>query len=301
MLRSATIAFAIAVFCALPVMGQSDAPSLENYFTGKEVLIKIDMPGSQKGIDLKFNKSAPMDWKDYSSRIKSFGISIRKGDVARVTQVVVKKDMIEFQLDGGGFGTARDDSTTTVAAQPVEKSDYEKNLEKQIANTTDDDKKRSLQRDLDRERSRRERQEAANRSDAQIASQIKSQQVADNRVRGGSRFNLRWQGSIPSDQRSPDAVMKLLAEYVDFNPAAASGGPVTANADAGDGGSPTSRLKQGMKIDEVASLLGQGKLISESVSNDGLKTQVFEYNTEDRKVNVTSVNGVVVHFSISSK
>ena len=46
-----------------------------------------------------------MDWKDYSGRIKQFGTAIRKGDTARVTAIVVKKDMIEFQLDGGGFGT----------------------------------------------------------------------------------------------------------------------------------------------------------------------------------------------------
>jgi hypothetical protein len=44
--------------------------------------------------------------------------------VVRITTIVVKKDMIEFQLDGGGFGTFGDDTTTTVTAKPVEKSDY---------------------------------------------------------------------------------------------------------------------------------------------------------------------------------
>ena len=37
-----------------------------------------------------------MDWKDYSGRIKQFGTAIRKGDTARVTAIVVKKDMIEL-------------------------------------------------------------------------------------------------------------------------------------------------------------------------------------------------------------
>ena len=59
-----------------------------------------------------------------------------------MTAVVVKDDRIEFQLDGGGFGTFRDDTNTTVTAKPLDKSDYEKQLEKQIANTTDPDKKR---------------------------------------------------------------------------------------------------------------------------------------------------------------
>jgi len=72
---------------------------------GKEVVLKIDMPGTQQGVDLRFNKDNPMDWKQYSGRLKSNGVAIHKGDAARVTAVVVKDDRIEFQLDGGGFGT----------------------------------------------------------------------------------------------------------------------------------------------------------------------------------------------------
>jgi hypothetical protein len=121
-----------------------------------------------------------------------------------------------------------------VTAKPVEKSDYEKSLEQQIANTDDPDKISQLQRDLDRERARRERQDAINKSNAQIASQLKAQQVADNRARGGSRFNLRWQGSIPPDQLTPDAAMARLSEYTDFSGFQASG----ATPNAQNGGAP---------------------------------------------------------------
>jgi hypothetical protein len=190
---------AITLF-TLALGAQKDPNSLEGYFTGKEVTLKIDMPGTQQGVDLRYNKDVPMNWKEYSNRLKSNGVAIPKGATARVTAVVVKDDRIEFQLDGGGFGTFLDDSNTTVNAKSVDKSDYEKQLEKQIADTTDPDKKRSLQRDLDRERARRERQDANNRAAAQVASQIKAQQVADKRTRGGSRFNLRWSGSIPAAQ-----------------------------------------------------------------------------------------------------
>lgn len=195
----------------------ADSPSIESFFAGKEVVLKIDMPGSNKGVDLRFNKNPPMNWKEYSQRMKQFGPALRKGDVARVTTIVVKRDMIEFQLDGGGFGTFLDDSNTKVEPKSVDKSDYEKSLEKQISNSTDDDERRRLQRDLDRERSRRERQESANRSDAQVASQIKAEKVAGDRMRGGSRFNLRWDKSIPPGQQNPQAVMRLLSEYVDFS------------------------------------------------------------------------------------
>lgn len=47
--------------------------------------------------------------------------------------------------------------TLIVEAKATDKSDYEKDLEKQISETTDEDRKIQLQRDLDRERaSRRE-------------------------------------------------------------------------------------------------------------------------------------------------
>jgi hypothetical protein len=265
------------------------------------VTVKIDMPGSQRGVDLYFNKSAPMNWKEYSSRIKQFGPAIRKGDVATVTSVVVKKDRIEFQLDGGGFGTFWDDTNENVSPTQVDKSAYEKRLEKQIAQTTDPDQKKQLQKELDKERARRERQQASNDQAAQIASQMKSQQVSQNRTRGGSRFNLRWPGSVPPDQLTPEAVMQRLAEFVDFS-SMHGGGPASpaATAVAVSGSSPTGQLKQGMNLDDVARLLGQGNKVSESVGADGLKTQVFEYVTGDRRADVTFVNGVVVKYSISS-
>jgi hypothetical protein len=304
--------FLLATFALVstPAVGQSGADAIQSYFTGKQVIVKIDMPGSQKGVDLRFNKPTPMDWKEYGSRVKQFGVAIHQGDVARVTAVVVKNDMIEFQLDGGGFGTFGDDTNTTVTAKPVEKSDYEKSLEKQIADTDDPDKKKQLQRDLDRERARRERQDAVNQQQAQYASQVKAQTVAQNRSAGGSRFNLRWSGSIPADQLTPEAVMQRLSEYLDFKgsqPAsAAASAPTSAVAAqsasaAPDANTPaTAKLKRGMKIEEVTTLFGPGKQLSESVGDQGLKTQVYEYTSGDRHVEVTYVDGLVVRYSISS-
>src|ERR1700727_3982978 len=218
MLRITNFFFAtILVLTVLPrPLPAQTAADLQNYFQGKQVQLKIDMPGTQQGVDLRFDRGTPMDWKQYSSRLKKFGVAIPKDARSTVTLINVKKDMIEFQLDGGGFGTFGDDTNTTVEAKPVEKSNYEKQLERDIANTDDPDQKRGLQRSLDRERDRRERQDAANRRAAQVASQIKAQQVAQDRMRGGARFNLRWTGSISAEQLNPEAVMKVLAPYVEF-------------------------------------------------------------------------------------
>ena len=298
---SQSIVLLAAALCALPVSAQNDPNSLASYFTGKEVVLKIDMPGSQQGVDLRYNKDVPMNWKEYANRLKSNGVAIHKGDTARVTAVVLKDDRIEFQLDGGGFGTFGDDTNATVTPKTVDKSDYEKQLEKQIANTTDDDERRRLQRDLDRERSRRERQDADNRNAAQVASQIKAQQISDKRLQGGSRFNLRWSGQIPADQKTPDAVMKLLADYVSFDGSQQAAAPPPAQSGGADAAVPaTAQLKRGMKMSDVTNLLGQGKQLSESVSGDGLKTQTVQYSSGDRRVEVTYVEGVVVRYSISS-
>src|SRR5450755_3646113 len=98
--RAHLVVLLILVLAVGSARAQSGETSIESYFTGKQVSLKIDMPGSQKGVELRFDKSTPMDWKEYSNRLRDFGVSIRKGDTARVTTIVVKKDMIEFQLDG---------------------------------------------------------------------------------------------------------------------------------------------------------------------------------------------------------
>jgi hypothetical protein len=273
------------------------------------VVAKIDMPGTEKGVDLSFNKPSPMDWKEYSSRLTAFGVAIHKGDTARITRIVLKNDHIEFHLDGGGFGAFGDDTNTTVSATSVVKSQREKDLEKQVADAKDPKRKRDLQEDLDRERSRREHQDQENRNAAMVASQMKAQQVAEKRLRGGSRFNLRWKDSIPSDDRNPEMVMKLLADYVDFDASHASGpapvaavpAPVEPAAASGGDASAIAQLKRGMKLDEVANLLGQAQVISQSVSPEGLRTQVIEFRTTDNLVDVTFVEGVVVRYTITSR
>jgi hypothetical protein len=104
-------------------------------------------------------------------------------------------------------------------------------------------------------------------------------------------------------------VMKLLAPYIEFSdsgttepeatPAKVTGSVTNAPPDVA--GSATGQLKRGMQMSDVTSLLGQGRKLSESVSNEGLKTQIFEYLPGDRRVEVTYVDGLVIRFSISSR
>jgi len=301
------VAIAVAIFQS-PARGDSQS-AIQNYFVGKQVKLKIDMPGTQKGVDLRMDRDDPMDWKSYSGRLKESGPAIRSGDRSTITTIVVKKNLIEFQLDGGGFGTFWDDSSTTVTPYHVDKSNYEKQLEREIRDASDPQKKRDLQRELDRVRSRREREQRADDRAAQIASELKAQQVADRRTRGGSRFNLRWPGAIPADDLTPEAIMKLLEAYIDFGDLqaqkpilqATAVNPPSPSAPATVPNSPMTQLKRGMQIGEVSNLLGLGRQLSQSTSAEGLKTQIFEYLPEDYRVEVTYVDGVVVRYSISSR
>jgi len=301
--------FAIAI-ASLPCGAQGGQSGLQDYFVGRQVRVEIDMPGTQQGVDLRVERDDPMDWRAYSSRLKQFGPAIRSGDRATVTTLVVKKNLIEFHLDGGGFGTFWDDSSTTVAPYRVDKSSYERQLERDISNTTDPQKRRDLQRELDRVRQRREREQRADDRAAQIASQLKAQQVADKRIRGGSRFNLRWAGSIPQEQLTPEAVMKLLDGYISFGDLrgekpilqpTAQNPQVNPNTPANAPASPITQLKRGMQIGEISELLGLGRQLSQSTSEEGLKTQIFEYLPNDYRVEMTYVDGVVVRYSITSR
>jgi hypothetical protein len=311
MLRRACIDTVFFLCLTTLLSSAQSQQTLQNYFVGRQVRLEIDMPGTQQGVDLRMDRDDPMDWKSYSSRLKQFGPAIRSGDRSTITTIVVKKNLIEFQLDGGGFGTFWDDSSETVTPYHVEKSNYEKQLERDIRNESDPQRRRDMQRELDRVRNRRDREQAADNRAAMIASQLKAQQITDKRTRGGSRFNLRWAGAIPSDQLTPEAVIKLLDGYVDFGDVQAQKPILQATAQntsapassapAGGSSSPITQLKRGMQIGEISQMMGLGRRLSESTSEEGLKTQIFEYLPDDYRVEVTYVDGVVVRYSITSR
>jgi hypothetical protein len=308
--RSAAILFLGLMSSIVGFAQGSGQSALQSYFVGRQVTLQIDMPGTAKGVDLRQDRDDPMDWKQYSSRLKEFGPAMRSGDRSTITTVVVKKNLIEFQLDGGGFGTFWDDDSTTVTPYHVDKSNYEKQLERDIRDTTDPQRRRDLQRELDRVRRNREREQRYDDRAAQIASQMKTQQVADKRIRGGSRFNVRWNGAIPQNQLTPDAVMKMLEAYIDFGDlqqqkpilgATATNPPPPSAPATGAAATPMTQLKRGMQIGEVSQLMGLGRQLSQSTSEEGLKTQIFEYLPNDYRVEVTYVDGIVVRYSIESR
>ena len=284
---------------------QANEAELRRAFLGKQVIVRIDMPGTHHGVDLLFDRDDPMDWKQYSQRLKNYGVAIPKGRGSVVTSLVVKKDMIELQLDGGGFGTFGDDTSTSVSTY-VPKSRYENDLERDVKRESDPARRRRLQSELDRERSRRYSQERRERAAAETASAIKRQEVMEKRLRGGSRFNLRrLTGTM---EVAPGQMMDWLKEYVDFN-GESGGRPMVA---------PTQRetlraqppspleperpaLRRGMTMEEVHDKLGQGKLVSESVGTDNILTQQWEFVTPQYTVTAYAVEGLLVKYTMNAR
>ena len=211
------LAFLAAVLGAYPTpVAAQDESALRAFFEGKRVTVTVDMPGTSDGIDLGVSGDRLLDSQRYVQRLKTYGTSIRAGESATVTLVKVKKDLIEFQLAGGGFGTFGDDTSTSVYIAPVPKSGREKDLENALRDETNPRRRRELQRQLDGLAEPRERENRRIEIARLEAEDRKRQRVADERLHGGSRFNLRYDDTVPQGL-TPRDVMLALGPYVVFS------------------------------------------------------------------------------------
>jgi len=296
----------VLFLAAASAMAQDANSTLSQFFEGKQVVVKIDMPGSQQGVDIFPQKPNSLDAKAYGKRMKSFPVALRNGDAVMVTQVKIKDKLIEFQLGGGGFGTFGDDTNTAVNFKPAEKSDREKDLENQLANTDDQDQKDKIQRELDYLRRQRERDDQRNRAIAEQAAQIKKIQVDQDRMKGGSRFNLRYDGKVPPNI-TPQDVMAALAPYVSFPPGLGGGAQPVAAAVPGSTGAATAPsaaapgsvngLEKGMHQDQVRTLLGNPISVGDT-DHDGIQVHSETYAQGNSYIHAEFVNGVLVRYSI---
>lgn len=189
---------------------------LASAFEARRVIVRIDMPGTNDGIDLYPEREQPLDLKSYQHRLKQFPLAVRNGDSIMVTKVKRKDKTIEFHLGGGGFGTFWDDKSS-VTASSTPKSSRERQLEDQLRNEKDPGRRRSIESDLRYERNRRERRDSTARAEAAQANEIKQQRIADKRRDGGSRFNLKFESVAAAEAATPELVRRVLSEYVSFD------------------------------------------------------------------------------------
>ncbi len=299
----------LAAMVVCQAAGQSPE-ALSQFFEGKQVTVKLDMPGTQKGIDLYPNKPQPLDTKSYSDRLKRFGVSLRNGDTVMITKVKVKSDNVEFQLGGGGYGTATDSTDDSVHFKPADKSSHEKELEDQLSKETDDDRRRSLSRELDDLRRDRERQDRRSRAAAEEDADSRKQSIAAGRGQGGSRFNIHLKKQDFGNALTPQIVMNALAQYVSFTPA--TYGPNSSRLAEGAGsnndapppqppaGDPAQNLKKGLTRAQVESLFGPPTETHDRTQG-GLAMTSCTYQNATQTVQADFVNGVLVQYTVSSQ
>lgn len=294
-LSPAAVAAACAVATALgtstPAAAQTEA-ALKSYFEGKRVTLRLDMPGSADGVDVHADASRAVDFKRYNNDLKRYGTAIRSGDSVPITLVKVKDDLIEFHLAGGGFGTFGDDTSTSASIPFVDKSQHEKDLEKRVKDEDDRDRRRRLQSELDEVRGRRERENRRIAAERERIEEIKKERIAERRLRGGSRFNLRYQDEVPPGLR-PEDVMTALAEYVDFG----------GRSDARDVPPPAAditQLRKGMTRAEAERAFG--RVVESSQRRDGaLAVTTLVFDIGDQRLAADFVEDVLVRYTITSK
>src|SRR5262249_11714701 len=106
--------------------GAQNEGALKAFFEGKRVTLRIDMPGTSDGVDVQADARESIDYSRYRDNLKRYGTAVHAGDSITVTLVKVKKDLIEFQLGGGGYGTFGDDTSTSVYIPDAPKTEREK-------------------------------------------------------------------------------------------------------------------------------------------------------------------------------
>ena len=288
---AAACAVATALGTSAPAAAQTEA-ALKSYFEGKRVTLRLDMPGSADGVDVHADASRAVDFKRYNNDLKRYGTAIRSGDSVPITLVKVKDDLIEFHLAGGGFGTFGDDTSTSASIPFVDKSQHEKDLEKRVKDEDDRDRRRRLQSELDEVRGRRERENRRIAAERERIEEIKKERIAERRLRGGSRFNLRYQDEVPPGLR-PEDVMTALAEYVDFG----------GRSDARDVPPPAAditQLRKGMTRAEAERAFG--RVVESSQRRDGaLAVTTLVFDIGDQRLAADFVEDVLVRYTITSK
>ncbi len=298
---------AIAAALTACLAAQSEA-TLKQYFEGRKVVAKINLPATKDGADVDVFPTGrvQMDYKSYGNRLKTFGVALHDGDSVLVTLVKVKKNQIEFQLGGGGYGTAGDETDTSVHFTPASKSTREQDLEKQLDAEKDPKRARVIKDELDTLRWQRERDDDRRRHQAEAEAAVRVERIQEKRLTGGSRFNLYYGDRLAPDDLKPERIVAALSQFLSFPwleepaapeaaPAAPSAGPAPAPP-----ADPVQSLRKGLTRADVEALLGSPRSMNETTEG-GLKLLHCVYEKGENRVEAVFTEDVLIRYTISSR
>lgn len=281
-----------------PGFAQNEA-ALKNAFMGRQVAIRVDMPASHKGVDLRFDRDVPFDLKENSDRIRAYDAALKAGDLMPVTYIKVKGDLIEFHLGGGGFNWFTE--STSKSASSSTKTVRESDLEKEIRNESDRDRKRRLERELDDLRRDRERRDDRERREVEDYNLRARERDMDRALKGGSRFNLRFKKSVPPDALTPEGFERYLDPWVDFSGRSqrrSSSSSSSSTSSSSRSASQNRDWRKGTPRREMEDALGKARREKSCPGDDsGLDCRIATFEDGDDEIEATFVEGVLVRFS----
>lgn len=103
------IGFLIIIFSTTSTVWAQSETDLKQFFEGRTVTLRIDLPATKEGVNVYPERSQPFDYKEYENRMKRHGAFVRGFEVVTITTLKVKGKRIEIQIAGEGtpHGVAR--------------------------------------------------------------------------------------------------------------------------------------------------------------------------------------------------
>jgi hypothetical protein len=296
-----TLALSLSFQALAGSLAAQDEAALRSFFEGKTVLVKLALPAAEAGVDVYPGAAPPVDYPEHAKRLKKYGIAIQAGQPALVTKVKVKGKLIEFQLDGGGYGTSGDPTDPSVPVATMPKTQREKDLEVAVKKETDPATKRRIERQIDALRADREREDRRNRAIAAGATERRREYIQERRLQGGSRFNLRYPEGVPLEALRVESVRAALGEFVEFQSPSAA--PPVAQVDSADAPAEPAgplALRKGLLATEVDDLLGAP--LTRTRRKEGTLAVVSRtYDTRAGRVLAEFVEDVLIRYTITSR
>jgi hypothetical protein len=210
----------IIAACAHGLVGQDDGEQrFKKALEGRHVLIKMDLPAIDTGVELFIdNTDVSFNATTYNSLLKEYGVAVKKGGRSRITDVRISGKGIEIDLDGGGLpgpdwivGELR-----LVEPAPLNKSDREVELERQIQTESNMGTASFLRSEIEYERQRRITQDERNRQAFERVARLRSQYIEENRKNWGSKLIIVVRSRKVSVTMRD--MVRSLAKYVELLP-----------------------------------------------------------------------------------
>jgi len=211
---------ALFALCTLCATAQDSAElRIRKALEGRQAIVKMDLPAIDSGISMIFDDTnITFDEVNYKNLVKEYGVAIKSGTKARITGVRVSPRGIEIDLDGGG-SPERDwlvGNVRLAAPSPLQKTDRELDLERQVRMETNGQTLNMLKDELDFEQKARFSQDDRNRDAFERVSRYRNQYLKENRKNWGSKIIIVIR--TKKDSTPLRDLVKSLGKYVELLP-----------------------------------------------------------------------------------